>query len=128
MKISKKVIIRRDPEKVWNCLTNSKKSSKRNKTSLRKNSSLKIEGQGDQWLITSTVGQHKLKLRRRSNSPNVNIDIDIELTPVKTRTELKLTLSGWENSDSATKKIEIPKMSLSWEKTLGKLKKKAEAV
>jgi len=126
MKISKKVIIRRDPEKVWNCLTNSKKSSKRNKTSLRKNSSIKIEGQGDQWLITGTDGQQKLKLHRRSKSPNINIDI--ELTPIKTRTELKLTLTGWENSDSATKKIEIPKMSLSWEKTLGKLKKKAEAV
>jgi hypothetical protein len=130
MKISKKVVIRRNPEQVWSCLTNikniDKKSAKNQKSTLRKNSVIKIKGHKDQWLVTNTIKTRKLKLHRRTK--NTNVDIDIELIPMKTRTELKLTLSGWENADPETIKLDIPQTSLNWEKTLSRLKKSAEAI
>jgi hypothetical protein len=68
----------------------------------------------------------KLSIRGGAISPNIITTFD--LVEQGDRTGLKVTISGWETIDPEMARLEMPRVSLAWEKKLGFLKKTVESV
>jgi hypothetical protein len=125
MKIVKEVLIKATKADIWLWLTEDK--------ALRK---LFNFGSGSKVvrletpLLASKTGRIHTEPPNKISSCAGNmptIVTTLELLEQGKRTRLKVTISGWETVDSETARIEMPKISLAWEKKLNRLKKAIES-
>jgi hypothetical protein len=124
MKIVKEVLIRASKTDIWAWLSENKvfKSSSR------------PDGQSEE---SGSANRTRIHMRKSEFEPqskvcwregdNLSIITTLELHEQGKRTQLVVTISGWERIDSRTAKIEMPKISLAWEKRLGVIKKAIES-
>jgi hypothetical protein len=67
------------------------------------------------------------KLSVNGGAVSPEISTTFELSERGNRTGLKVTICGWEALDLETARLEMPQVSLDWEKKLGLLKKSIES-
>jgi hypothetical protein len=125
MKIVKEVLVKASKADTWHWLTEGKAMHK-----------LFSPGSGSKAARSTTSNTPSEIEKIHTDPPNKissfkisapTIITTMELSEQGRRTRLKVTISGWETVDSETAKIEMPKISLAWEKKLSRLKKAIES-
>ncbi len=125
MKIVKEVLIKATKADIWLWLTEDK--------ALRK---LLNSGGGSKAVRSEAAPLAFRTGRIHAEPPNKisscaenmpTIVTTLELLEQGKRTRMKVTISGWETVDAETARIEMPKISLAWEKKLNRLKKAIES-
>ena len=121
MKIIKEVIIKATVTDTWTWLTT--------------DDTLKglLNSKSDALRLPPFPGSAKIvadpprKLSVNGGAASPEISTTFELSERGNRTGLKVTICGWEALDLETARLEMPQVSLDWEKKLGLLKKSIES-
>jgi hypothetical protein len=121
MKIIKELIIKANINDTWSWLT----SGEAIQEILCLGADKKCPSDPTQILNLTTDPPSRLSFNGCGLSPS--IITTFELSDRGIRTGLKVTISGWETVDPKTARIEMPQVSLDWEKKLNLLKKSIES-
>ncbi len=128
MEINKEVAIKASLEDVWSYLTDVEKSryilSLKVKGDLKIGSLVKFSGSEETLVVISIKPPEHLSLSGKSKT--VSITTNCDLLRRGKRTVLKITVSGWEMMDPEEAQIEVPRVSLEWEKRLKLIKRTIE--
>ncbi len=128
MEINKEVAIKASLEDVWSYLTDVEKSryiwSLELKAGLKIGSLVKFSGSKETLVVKSIKPPGHLSLSGKSKT--ISITTNCDLLPRGKRTILRITISGWEMMDPEEAQIEVPRVSLEWEKRLNLIKRTIE--
>lgn len=128
MKITKEVTISAAQNEIWAWITDETKLQHiwgaGTKADIRKNGRIVIPRSGQKWKVLAVKPPCRLSVN--TGAPAKPIITAIELLAKGHRTSLKVTLSGWETIDPERARVEMPLVSLDWEKTLNLIKKAIE--
>jgi uncharacterized protein YndB with AHSA1/START domain len=128
MKITKEVTISATKDDIWAWLTD-----RRNlqgiwgpgiEVDLRKNGFVTVPGVRKSWRVAAVKPLEKLTLN--ANAPALPTTTTVDLITKGRRTSLKVTINGWEKIDSDRARLEMPRVSLEWEKNLNRIKQAIE--
>jgi hypothetical protein len=125
MKIVKEVIIKAAMNDTWSLLIEDEAllTLQKSKSEAKKSTIHSPHGSGATVIISDPP--RKLSFNGGAISPKITTTF--ELAESGNRTGLKVTISGWETVDPETARLEMPRVSLAWEKKLGLLKKAVES-
>lgn len=128
MRITKEVIISANKDEIWPWLTEHEKLSviigTINDLKLKKNGLVEFDG-GECWKVINSEPPERLSFR--TGIQGMRLTTSLELTSKGKRTNLRVNISGWENIAAEKARIEMPKVSLNWEKRLNRIKKVIES-
>jgi hypothetical protein len=124
MKIEKEVMLPASVEEVWPWLVNVNKlqsiwSNGAESPALNGKTKLSL-GRRENWKVLSSKLQEKISFTIGHLAPTVITSFEIA-TRGK-RTSLKVVISGWEGVDPDRARLELPLLSLEWEKRLNLIK------
>lgn len=124
MKIEKEVLLPASVEEVWPWLVNVNRlqsiwSDKTESDSPLGNTKLSPDHK-ESWKVISSKLQEKISFTVGHLAPT--IITSFEITTRGKRTSLKVVISGWEGVDPDKARLELPLLSLEWEKRLNLLK------
>jgi hypothetical protein len=91
---------------------------------LRKNGFITVPGVRKSWRVAAVKPLEKLTLN--ANAPALPTTTTVDLITKGRRTSLKVTINGWEKIDSDRARLEMPRVSLEWEKNLNRIKQAIE--
>ncbi len=129
MRITKEVIIAANKDEIWPWLTEQDKLGVIIGTiidlKMKKNGQVEFNG-GECWKMLNPEPPEKLSFR--IGIMGMHLTTTLELTSKGKRTNLRVNITGWEDIDIEKARIEMPKVSLNWEKRLNRIKKVIESL
>ena len=128
MRITKEVIIAANKDEIWPWLTEQEKLGviigAIVDLKMKKNGQVEFDG-GECWKMINSEPPEKLSFR--TGILGMHLTTTLELTSRGRRTNLRVNISGWENIAMEKARVEMPKVSLNWEKRLSRIKKVIES-
>jgi uncharacterized protein YndB with AHSA1/START domain len=129
MKIDKEVAITASTADVWSFLTDEKTLAsiwgEKVLANIKKNGTIKFTRRKTQQKVKSVRPKEHLSLSLEGES--ASLTTTYRLTPRGNRTMLKVTITGWDSMEQERVRREVPRVSLEWEKRLGRIKRTLEA-
>jgi uncharacterized protein YndB with AHSA1/START domain len=129
MKIDKEVAITASAADVWSFLTDEKALSavwgEKVLADFRKNGIIRFSKRKIQQKVRTIRPREQLSLRLENET--VCLTTTYNLSPKGRRTMLKVTITGWDLMEQEKARLEVPRVSLEWEKRLGRIKRTLEA-
>lgn len=129
MKIDKEVAITASTADVWSFLTDEKTQTsiwgEKALANIKKNGTIKFTRRKSHQRVKSIKPKEHLSFTLEGES--ACLTTTYRLTPRGNRTMLKVTITGWDLMEQEKVRREVPRVSLEWEKRLGRIKRTLEA-